>query len=75
MATFWSCLSSACPPTEMAPVDVSESGEAAGAESEGRFTTDGVAALLNVPLDNLQVAPGRNKASGLSGAQGESLPK
>jgi hypothetical protein len=37
----------------MAPVDVPESGEAAGAESEGPFTTDEVAALLNVPLDTI----------------------
>jgi hypothetical protein len=37
----------------MAPADVSESGEAVGAVSEGRFTTDEVAALLNVPLDSI----------------------
>ena len=49
MATLWSCPKSDCPPTEIAPVDVPESGEAAGAESERPFTTDEVAALLNVP--------------------------
>jgi excisionase family DNA binding protein len=32
---------------------VPESGEAAGAESERPFTTDEVAALLNVPLDTI----------------------
>jgi hypothetical protein len=49
MATLWSCPNSDCPPTEIAPVDLPESGEAAGAESERRFTTDEVAALLDVP--------------------------
>ena len=34
MATLWSCPKSDCPPTEIAPVDVPEFGEAAGAESE-----------------------------------------
>jgi hypothetical protein len=34
MATLWSCPKSDCPPTEIAPVDVPESGEASGAESE-----------------------------------------
>ena len=53
MATLWSCPKSDCPPTEIAPVDVPESGEAAGAESERHFTTDEVAALLNVPLDTI----------------------
>ena len=53
MATLWSCPKSDCPPTEIAPVDVPESGEAAGAESERRFTTDEVAALLDVPLDTI----------------------
>jgi hypothetical protein len=33
---------------------VPESGEAPGAESERPFTTDEVAALLNVPLDTIQ---------------------
>ena len=49
MATLWSCPKSDCPPTEIAPLDVPASGEAAGAESEPPFTTDEVAALLNVP--------------------------
>jgi excisionase family DNA binding protein len=53
MATLWSCPKSDCPPTEIAPVDVPESGEAAGAESERPFTTDEVAALLNVPPDTI----------------------
>ena len=53
MATLWSCPKSDCPPSEIAPVDVSESGEAAGAESERPFTADEVAALLNVPLDTI----------------------
>jgi excisionase family DNA binding protein len=53
MATLWSCPKSDCPPTEIAPVDVPESGESAGAESEPPFTTDEVAALLNVPLDTI----------------------
>ena len=34
MATLWSCPKSDCPPTEIAPVDVPESGESAGAEPE-----------------------------------------
>jgi excisionase family DNA binding protein len=54
MATLWSCPKSDCPPTEIAPVDLPESGEAPGAESERSFTTDEVAALLNVPLDTIQ---------------------
>jgi hypothetical protein len=53
MATLWSCPKSDCPPTEIAPVDVPESGEQAGAEAEARFTTDEVARLLNVPLDSI----------------------
>ena len=53
MATLWSCPKSDCPPTEIAPVDVPESGEAAGAESEPPFTTDEVAALRSVPLDTI----------------------
>ena len=53
MATLWSCPKSDCPPTEIAPVDVPESGEAAGAESERPFTTDEVAALLNIPIDTV----------------------
>jgi excisionase family DNA binding protein len=53
MATLWSCPKSDCPPTEIASVDVPESGEAAGAESEPPFTTDEVAALLSVPLDTI----------------------
>jgi predicted DNA-binding transcriptional regulator AlpA len=53
MATLWSCPKSDCPPTEIAPVDLPESGEAAGAESEPPFITDEVAALLNVPPDTI----------------------
>jgi hypothetical protein len=52
MPVLWSCPDPNCPPTPVAPVDVPESGEEAGAESE-RFTTDEVAALLNVPLDTI----------------------
>jgi hypothetical protein len=51
MSVMWSCPDPNCPPTAIAPVDVPESGESAGAEAEARFTTDEVAALLNVPLD------------------------
>ena len=53
MSTRWSCPKSDCPPTEIAPVDVPESGESAGTESERPFTTDEVAVLLNVPLDTI----------------------
>jgi excisionase family DNA binding protein len=53
MATRWSCPKSDCPPTEIAPLDVPESGESAGSESERPFTTDEVAVLLNVPLDTI----------------------
>ena len=53
MATLWSCPQSDCPPTEIATVDVPASGEAVGSESERPFTTDEVAALLNVPLDTI----------------------
>jgi excisionase family DNA binding protein len=53
MATLWSCPKSDCPPTEIAPVDVPESGEEASAEEEARFTTDEVARLLNVSLDTI----------------------
>ena len=52
MPVLWSCPDPNCPPSAIAPVDVPESGEEAGAESE-RFTTDEVAALLNVPLDTI----------------------
>jgi hypothetical protein len=52
MPVLWSCPDPNCPPTAIAPVDVPESGEEAGAESE-RFTTDEVAALLNVPLSTI----------------------
>jgi len=52
MSVMWSCPDPNCPPTTIAPVDVPESGEDAGAESE-RFTTDEVAALLDVPLDTI----------------------
>ena len=50
---LWSCPNPDCPPIAIAPVDVPESGESAGAEAEGTFTTDEVAALLNVPLDTI----------------------
>jgi hypothetical protein len=53
MPVLWSCPNPDCPPTEIAPVDVPEPGEAAGAQSETPFTTDEVAALLNVPLDTI----------------------
>ena len=53
MATLWSCPNPDCPPTEIAPVHVAESGKAASAEAERTFTTDEVAALLNVPLDTI----------------------
>jgi hypothetical protein len=62
MPVLWSCPNPDCPPTEIAPVDEPESGEEAGAESE-RFTTDEVAALLNVPLDTS--TSGTRKAQGL----------
>jgi hypothetical protein len=52
MPVLWSCPDPNCPPTAIAPVDVPESGEEAAAESE-HFTTDEVAALLNVPLDTI----------------------
>jgi hypothetical protein len=50
---LWSCPKPDCPPTENAPRDVPESGEGADAESEPAFTTDEVAALLNVPLNTI----------------------
>jgi hypothetical protein len=76
MATLWSCPKSDCPPTEIAPVDVPESGEAAGAESEPPFTTDEVAALLNVPPDTIYKWHKEGTGpSGLSDAQGEPIPK
>jgi hypothetical protein len=49
MATLWCCPNWDYPPTKIALVDVPESGEAAGAESERRFTADEVAALLDAP--------------------------
>ncbi|HEX6759520.1 MAG TPA: helix-turn-helix domain-containing protein [Propionibacteriaceae bacterium] len=52
MSVLWSCPDPNCPPTAIAPVDVPESGEDAGAESK-RFTTDEVARLLNVPFHTL----------------------
>ena len=76
MATLWSCPKSDCPPTEIAPVDVPESGEAAGAESERPFTTDEVAALLNVPIDTIH--KWHEEGTGPPGYQmhkGEPLPK
>ena len=63
MATLWSCPKSDCPPIAIAPVDVPESGESAGAEAERTFTTDEVAALLNVPLDTIH--SGTRKAQDL----------
>ena len=53
MPGMWSCPDPNCQPTAIAPVDVPESGEEAGVEAEARFTTDEVAALLNVPLDTI----------------------
>jgi hypothetical protein len=53
MPVLWSCPNPNCPPTEIAPVDVPESGEGTSAEAERSFTTDEVAALLNVPLDTI----------------------
>jgi hypothetical protein len=53
MAVLWSCSKRDCPPTENAPRDVPESEDAAGAESEPPFTTNEVAALLNVPADTI----------------------
>jgi hypothetical protein len=50
---LWSCPNPDCPPIAIAPVDVTESGESAGGEAERTFTTDEVAALLNVPLDTI----------------------
>ena len=76
MATLWSCPKSDCPPTEIAPVDIPESGEAAGAESEPPFTTDEVAALLNVPPDTIYKWHKEGTGPpGVSNAQGEPLPK
>jgi len=34
MATLWSCPNPDCPPSEIAPVDVPESGEAAATQAE-----------------------------------------
>jgi excisionase family DNA binding protein len=53
MPVLWSCPDPNCPPIAIVPVDVPEYDEAAGAESEPPFTTDEVAALLNVPLDTI----------------------
>ena len=53
MPVMWSCPNPDCPPTEIAPADVPESGEGTGAEAERSFTADEVAALLNVPLDTI----------------------
>ena len=53
MPVMWSCPDPNCPPTAAPPVDVPESGEESGVEAEARFTTDEVAALLNVPLDTI----------------------
>ena len=59
MATLWSCPKSDCPPTEIAPLDVPESAEAAGAESERPFTTDEVAALLTMHVSQAGRVRGR----------------
>ena len=67
MATLWSCPQSDCPPTEIAPVDVPASGEAVGSESERPFTTDEVAALLNVTLDTIH--EWHKEGTGLPGYQ------
>ena len=76
MATLWSCPKSDCPPTEIAPLDVPASGEAAGAESEPPFTTDEVAALLNVPLNTIDKWHEEGTGPpGYQDAQGEPLPK
>jgi len=53
MPVMWSCPDPNCPPTAAPPADVPESGEESGVEAEARFTTDEVAALLNVPLDTI----------------------
>jgi hypothetical protein len=64
MPVMWSCPNPDCPATEIAPVDVPESGEnwasrrrvqraGTGAEPERSFTADEVATLLNVPLDTI----------------------
>jgi len=53
MPVLWSCPDPNCPTTAIVPVDVPESGEEAGVEAERPFTTDEVAALLNVPLDTI----------------------
>jgi hypothetical protein len=53
MPVMWSCPNPDCPPTEIPPVDVPESGEGTGAEAELSFTTDEVAALLNVAADTI----------------------
>jgi Helix-turn-helix domain len=54
MPVMWSCPDPNCPPTAIAPEDVPDSDEEAGAESDARFTTDEVATLLNVPLDTIE---------------------
>jgi hypothetical protein len=53
MPVMWSCPNPDCPATEIAPVDVPESGERTGAEPERSFTADEVATLLNVPLETI----------------------
>jgi len=55
------------PPTEKVPKDVPASGEAAGAELESPFTTDEVAALLNVPLET--ISEWRREGTGPPGYQ------
>jgi hypothetical protein len=75
MPVLWFCPDPNCPPTAIVPVGVPESGEAAGAEPEGSFTADEVAALLNVPLDTISEWDKKGTGPGLSDAQGEPLPK
>jgi hypothetical protein len=53
MPVMWSCPDPNCPPAAIAPVDVSESGEEAGAESE-RFATDEVAMPSMFPFDTIR---------------------
>ena len=69
MPVLWSCPDPNCPPTAIAPADVTESGEAAGAEPE-RFTTDEVAALLNVPLGTIHKERRRPVVGGARGNAG-----
>jgi hypothetical protein len=67
MAVLWSCPRPDCPHTENAPRDVPESGKEAGAASEPPFTTDEVAAMLNVPLET--ISEWHKEGTGPSGYQ------